>query len=61
MNRFSTYKLIVAPDLVDITVSGTFGTNEPDSFAIALEAMFPIRALRRTDKQEVQLVRRDAE
>jgi len=57
VNRYVTRQLVLDPALGSITVSGTFGTDEPEAFVAALEAMFPIRALAQDDSSEIRLVR----
>lgn len=57
VNRYAARRLVVDPALAGITVSGTFGTDEPDAFVAALEAMFPIRAEPQDDSAHIRLVR----
>ncbi len=56
VNRYSTRKLVVGdPTLSDMRVSGIFQVGSIDSFAVALEASFPVENSARSDEGDIVL------
>lgn len=56
VNRYSSRKLVVGdPTLSDMRVSGIFQVGSIDSFAVALEASFPVKNSARSDEGDIVL------
>lgn len=57
VNRYTARKLELDPALASLNISGSFGTDAPDAFLAALEAMFSLRAVPEDGGARLRLVR----